>query len=90
MSKGEWKPKYATEPKFHTFKTTKGEHAMIGIPHKVNDVTGYGLVFSMGVAKAKALISPQNLMALRKFVGDNPEEASRQITEEDHEGKEWD
>ncbi len=86
--KGNYNPKFATETKRHSFDTTRGSHAMIAIPQKVNEVTGYGEVFSMGVSKAKACC--ENIIALKQFVADNPDEANRQIEPEAHEGKEWD
>ncbi len=88
MGKGDYKPKHSNEPKRYKFPTTKGEHAMIALPSKVNNDTGMGVMFSMGVAKAKACCD--NIIELKKFVADNPEEAGRQIELDAHVGKEWD
>lgn len=89
MGKGEYKPKYASECKFYEFPTSRGTHAMMAIPTKVNETTGMGVMNSYGVAKVKSFLRPDVLMAMRKFVADNPEEAERQIGDEDHVGKEW-
>jgi len=92
-----YKPKFASECKFYDFSTDRGSHAMMAIPTKINEVTGMGVMNSYGVAKIKSFLkakiksflNPTTLMAMRKFVADNPDEADRTIGDDDHVGKEW-
>jgi len=84
-----YKPKFGSECKFYEFSTDRGSHAMMAIPTKINETTGMGVMNSYGVAKIKSFLNPTTLMAMRKFVADNPDEAGRTIGDDDHVGKEW-
>ena len=71
------KTKYINEVEYFTFK----EHSMIQIPQKKNIVSGYGESFSFGIPKAKAIL--ENIIAIRKFVNEHPDEL-KTIGEEAH------
>ncbi len=86
--KGNYQPKYSNKCEYYEFSTDYGKHAMMGIPTQVNEVTGMGKVNSYGVGKLKAIAD--NIVEVKKFVSAHEDEASRQIKEEEHEGKEWD
>jgi hypothetical protein len=81
--------KYSNEIKEYDFTTDYGTHHMMAIPHKINEDTGMGEIFNLGVPKLKALISPENLIKIRKYVERFPEEAAKQIAIDAHVGKEW-
>lgn len=82
-----YEPKYANECKAYSFKTTYGEHAMLGIPHKVNSDTEMGEIFSLGIPKLKAICD--NIIPIKQQVAAHPEEAAKQIAIDAHVGKEW-
>lgn len=87
--KKKWEPKYGTKPEYSDFKTDYGTHHMIHIPLNVNEDTGFGKMKGYGLSQLRALMKPENLMAIREHMAQYPEEGMTQVKCDDHVGKEW-
>lgn len=84
-----WEPKYSTKVEHSEFKTDYGTHHMLHFPCNVNEDTGFGKVFGLGLSKIRALLRPESQMAMRAQAAKYPEEGKTQIKVDDHVGKEW-
>jgi hypothetical protein len=92
MSQGrkEYQPKYSNKVEYSDFKTDFGTHHMLHIPLNVNEDTGYGKIKGYGLSQLRALMKPENLIAIRAHMEKYPVEGTVQIKVDDHVGKEWD
>jgi hypothetical protein len=88
--KKEYKPKYSTKVETSDFKTDFGTHHMLHFPCNINEDTGFGKVFGMGLSKIRALLRPESIIAMRAHAEKYPEEGLTQIKADDHVGNEWD
>ncbi len=84
-----WEPKFSTKIEYSDFKTNYGTHHMLHIPLNVNEDTGFGKMKGYGLSQLRALMKPENLMAIREHMAKYPEEGVVQIKVDDHVGKEW-
>jgi len=85
-----WEPKYSNKIEYSDFKTDYGTHHMLHIPLNVNPDTGFGKMKGYGLSQLRALMKPENLIAIRKHMEEYPEEGTTQVKVDDHVGKEWD
>jgi hypothetical protein len=87
--KKDWQPKYSNKVQYSEFKTDFGTHHMMHIPLNVNEDTGYGKMKGYGLSQLRALMKPENLIAIRAHMERYPEEGVVQIKVDDHVGKEF-
>lgn len=88
--KKKWEPKYSNKVEKSEFKTDYKTHHMIHIALNVNEDTGYGKMKGYGLSQIRAILKPENLMAMRAHADEYPEEGITQVKVDDHVGKEWD